>query len=79
MTNQSSDYKWFTENYASLCQQYGNSFVAIKDKKVLGTYPSFASGVKETIKNESIGSFIVQKCYADGHMHVDSIASMNFM
>lgn len=79
LTNQFSDYKWFTDNYASLCAKYGNSFVAVKNKTILGVYPSFAVGVKETIKHESAGSFIIQQCYADGHIHIDSIASMNFM
>lgn len=82
MTNvasQTSDYKWFTDNYASLCEKYGNAFVAIKNESILGAYSSFAAGVKETLKHEPVGSFIVQKCYADGHMHIDSIASMNFM
>lgn len=49
--SQTSDYKWFTDNYASLCEKYGNAFIAIKNGSILGVYPSFAIGVKETLKH----------------------------
>ena len=59
---QAQDYEWFKENYASIYKKYGDTYVAIKNKKILGNYPSYAEGVKQTQKSEEIGTFIVQHC-----------------
>lgn len=42
-----NEYKWFLDNYADLYKQYGASFLAIKNKTVLGVYHSYAEGVKK--------------------------------
>ena len=65
MDNQDLDYRWFIENLADLYRQYGSSYIAIKDKTVLGAYGSYAEGVKEILRTEAKGSFIVQKCAPD--------------
>lgn len=62
MDIQTIDYRWFIENLDSLYREYGNLFIAIKNQKVLGSYPSYADGVKETAKTEKLGTFIVQQC-----------------
>ena len=59
---QESDYKWFLGNYRQLFDHYGVVYLAIKEQKVLGAYPSYAEAVHETEKTEPIGSFIVQYC-----------------
>ena len=59
---QYSDFEWFTRNYKSLFEQYGNCYLAIKGCEVLGNYSSYANAVKETKKDHEIGTFIVQKC-----------------
>lgn len=60
-----NEYKWFLTNYSDLFKEYGDSFLAIKDEAVFWTYSSYADGVRETSKNEKLGTFIVQKC--NGH------------
>lgn len=79
MENQDRDFKWFLDNYDDIFREYGNCYVAIKDKKVLGTYGSTAEAVKETSKNEPLGSFIVQYCNGDESGYTNYIASMHFM
>ena len=59
------DFNWFIENYESLYKKYGNCYLAIKDKAVLGKYNTFADGVHMTEKTEEIGTFIVQQCNGD--------------
>lgn len=59
---QEKDFIWFINNYDRLFQEYGASFLAIKQESVLGRYDSYAEAVKETSKTNSIGSFIIQKC-----------------
>ena len=75
---QDSDYQWFLENYSSIFQQYGNAYVAIKDRKILGVYDSYATGIAETSRAEPLGSFIVQYCNGHESGYTNYISSMNF-
>lgn len=72
------DFKWFEENYQDLQLQYGDSFLAIKNKKVIGVYNSYGEGVRETEKTETLGTFIIQECSRDNIAYMACIASMNF-
>ena len=75
---QSSDFKWFCDHYDELFTTFGRSFLAIKDKSVIGRYDSFADGVRETAKTEPMGTFIVQECTESTEAYHLYIASMNF-
>lgn len=59
------EYKWFVENKEQLYNKYGDSYVAIKNRKVLGKYKSFAEGVNKTKMKEKLGTFIVQRLSRD--------------
>ena len=76
---QNQDYQWFLDNYSRLFSEYGNSFVAIKDRKVLGSYSSYRDAVNETKEKEELGTFIVQRCNGSETAYTGCIASMNFM
>lgn len=65
MDRQLSDFKWFQRNNAKLYAKYGCSYLAIKNKKVLGVFSSYAEGVRETANTEKLGTFIVQHCTGD--------------
>ena len=75
---QEADYNWFLENYDELYKQYGDTYLAIKGKAVLGSYRSYAEGVLSTVREEPIGSFIVQRCGRDESAYTNYISSMNF-
>ena len=72
------DFKWFEDNYSELQSKYGNAFLAIKNKKVIGVYYSYGKGVRETQKNEELGTFIIQECNKNYIAYTCCIASMNF-
>ena len=72
------DFQWFLEHYQELFIKYGVSFLAIKDQRVLGSYPSYAIGVAETRKTEPVGSFIVQECNGSESAYSCYIASCDF-
>ena len=59
---QKDDYNWFRENYDSLFNKYGNSFLAIKNEQIIGKFNSYADAVREVGQKEELGTFIVQKC-----------------
>ena len=77
-TNQDKDYKWFLDHYDELYKKYGTSYIAIKEKTVLGTYSSYQEAVDKTKETEQLGSFIVQLCNGDESAYTNYISSMNF-
>ena len=42
----SEDFAWFKEHYTDFQKKYGESFIAIKTKKILGVYDSYGNGVR---------------------------------
>lgn len=75
---QDRDYEWFLSNYDRIFDEYGVSYVAIKDGQILGSYPSYADGVRETMKQHPLGTFIVQFCNGNSSGYTGYIASMGF-
>lgn len=67
---QDSDYQWFLENYSELYDEFGASFLAIKNKNILGVYSTYADGVRETLRSEEIGTFIVQECNGNSSAYI---------
>ena len=59
------DFNWFVENYRTLYLLHGRSFLAIKGRRVIRTYRTYAEAVSETAKKEPLGTFIVQECNGD--------------
>ena len=76
---QAQDFQWFKENYEEISRQYGNCYVVIKGQKILGTYPTYAEGVREAKKTEPLGTFIVQQCNGKETGYTGYIASTDFM
>ena len=62
---ENADFHWFVENYGKFQREYGDAYIVIKDKKVLGVYKTFGEGVRETSKSQEMGTFIVQECKKD--------------
>lgn len=75
---QDADFEWFKENCYELFKRFGEKYVAIKNKTILGIYESYADGVISTMKSEPAGTFIVQKCGPDETAYTTYISSMNF-
>ena len=75
---QKDDFNWFVANMAELFGKYGHSFLAIKNRKILKSYPSYAEAVRETRKTEDLGSFIVQECGSDESAYTNYIYSLGY-
>lgn len=76
---QDRNFRWFVENYDELYKQYGVSYLAIKDRAVIGVYNSYVEALKETCKTEELGTFNIQFCNGDDSGYTSYIVSMNFM
>jgi fibrillarin-like rRNA methylase len=60
---QDQDFEYFIQNMGSFYEQYGHKFLAIKNKNILGAYDSFNIALDETLKNNDVGTFIIQECF----------------
>lgn len=72
---QELDFKWFIDNMPNLYKEYGNCFLAIKNKQILGSYATYADAVHSTAQTEDLGTFIVQECGQDEKAYTNFIAS----
>ena len=56
------EFDFFVHNQKELVEKYKGKYIAIKDNQVLGAYNSLAEAVKETAKQEKLGTFLIQEC-----------------
>ena len=75
---QEQDFVWFQNHYKEFQQRYGNAFLAIKNKQIIGVFPTFAEGVRTMRKTEKRGSYIVQECRVNSAISYATISSMSF-
>lgn len=73
--SQLSDYRWFVGEMPSLYREYGDSYLAIKDKVVIGAYPSFGEAVDGAARELGDDPFIVQRCGVDESAYTANVAS----
>jgi hypothetical protein len=59
---QKQDYEYFLQNTDQFYKQYGHKYLAIKDQGILGVYSTFNEALKNTLKGEPLGSFLIQEC-----------------
>lgn len=76
---QLEDFNWFEKNKPQLFEQYGECFLAIKNKHVLGAYPSFVEAVQKTETTEEPGTFIVQECTLKPEGNTNTIVSIGLL
>ena len=71
--DRSNDFQWFLDNYDAFYKQYGISYIAIKNKTVLGSYKNVNEAL--TSISEPLGTFIVQLCNGDESGYTNYVAS----
>ncbi|GMO58152.1 MAG: hypothetical protein Ta2A_03510 [Treponemataceae bacterium] len=60
---QAQDFHYFMQNTDKFYKTYGGKFLAIKDSQILGVYETFNSALADTLKKETLGSFLIQECF----------------
>ena len=60
-----TEFKYYSGNRHRLISNYGDKFVVIKGKKVIGIYNSHSEAYSETIKNEELGTFLIKHILKD--------------
>jgi hypothetical protein len=59
------NYAWFQENLPELEKQYGDKYIVIKNKSVIGSYDSQRDAFIDMKGKEVPGTFIIQLCSTD--------------
>jgi hypothetical protein len=59
------EFKYYLDNQDELVKKYNGKVIVIKNQKIIGVYDSEITAIQETSKNESLGTFLVQKCTLD--------------
>lgn len=72
------DFDWYVKNLKHLYEKYGDTFLVIKNKKIIGTFDNYLDAINKTSEKEKIGSFIVQRCGKDESVYTNYISSFNF-
>ena len=62
---QEQDFDYFLQNMEKLFETYGQKFVAVKNRGILGVYDSFNEALESTLKTEELGTFLIQECFDD--------------
>jgi len=63
MDQQDIDFNYFLENMESFYSTYGQKFVVVKNRSVLGVYDNFDDALETTLKTEELGTFLIQECF----------------
>ena len=69
------DFEFFLEKYQEIYQKYGECFVVIKNKKILGVFHTEKEAIDITSSEFEFGEFIVQKCNGDETGYTNYITS----
>jgi hypothetical protein len=59
------NYDWFQDHLPELEKQYGDKYLVIKDKSVIGAYPSYSDAYGSVKGKEKPGTYIIQLCSSD--------------
>lgn len=76
---QREDFRWFVEHYDDLFREYGDTILAIHNKRVIGTYQTVKSAIDEVSEKIPLGEFIVQRCNGEANAYTNYIASTGFI
>lgn len=56
------EFDYYVANQKELVAKYRGKYIVVKDKMVIGVYPTEMDAVTETAKKHELGTFLVQKC-----------------
>jgi|CryGeyStandDraft_6_1057127.scaffolds.fasta_scaffold449417_1 hypothetical protein len=62
------EYKYFESIANELAKENPHKFAVIKGEKVIGIYDTIQDALKETAKENELGTFIIQQCEDKRHL-----------
>ena len=63
---QNEDFEWFVQHYDEFYKKYGECYLVIHDKGIIGVCDTYKDGIEHAKANGyQLGEFIVQHCNGD--------------
>ncbi len=56
------EFDYYLKHQSDLVKSYNGKFIVLKGDKVIGAYDSHADAYNETIRTDSLGTFLIQHC-----------------
>ena len=56
------EFKYYLEHQSELVEKHDGKFIVVKNENIIGIYDSHSDAYNETIKNEELGTFLIQQC-----------------
>jgi hypothetical protein len=56
------EFKYYIDNQSELVKKYNGKVIVIKGENVIGVYNNEIEAYNETIKTNSLGTFLIQPC-----------------
>jgi hypothetical protein len=57
-----NEFKYYLAHQAELVEKYNGKFIVLKNEQVIGSYDSNREAYSETVKKETLGTFLIQHC-----------------
>ena len=57
-----NDFEYFISIYQDLYNKYGKSFIALKNKKILGVFKTVNEAIQALSDKYKLGTYIIQEC-----------------
>jgi len=64
------EFNYYLSHQDELAKLYKNKFIVIKNCQVIGVYDSEFEAINETMKQNELGTFLVQKCETDANSYM---------
>ena len=71
-----NDFEYFISIYQDLYNKYGESFIALKNKKILGAFKTVNEAIQALSDKYKLGTYIVQKCNGDESGYTATVAGL---
>lgn len=71
-----NDFEYFISIYQDLYKEYGNSFIALKNKKILGAFKTVNEAIQALSDKYKLGTYIIQECNGDESGYTASIMTI---
>jgi hypothetical protein len=56
------EFQYYLANQSELVKAHNGKFIVLKNKAIIGVYNSHSEAYSETVKNEELGTFLIQHC-----------------
>jgi hypothetical protein len=70
------EFEYFRLNQAELVEKYKGKILVLKGKSILGAYDSTLEALYESVKENEIGSFMIQPCQPGPEAYTVTISTL---